>query len=61
MAPRIPSYGDPLDEVAGDAPLAPVVDLGGAGLGVPGQVVDRAPWPPRWFLSYARRYPDSNH
>ena len=31
---------DPLDEVAGDAPPAPVVDLGGAGVGVPGQVLD---------------------
>ena len=31
-----PSNGDPLDDVAGDASPPPVVDLGGAGMGVPG-------------------------
>ena len=35
-----PSDRDPLDEVAGDAPATTVVDLGGAGVGVPGQVLD---------------------
>ena len=35
-----PSDGDPLDDVARDAAAAPVVDLGGAGVGVPGQVLD---------------------
>ena len=34
------SNGDPLDEVAGDAPAPTVVDLGGAGVGVAGQVLD---------------------
>ena len=34
------SHGNPLDDFAGDTPPAPVVDLRGAGVGVPGQVLD---------------------
>ena len=34
------SDGDPLDDVAGDAPAAAVVDLRGAGVGVSGRVLD---------------------
>ena len=32
--------GDALDDAAGDAPPAPVVELGGGGVGVPDQVLD---------------------
>ncbi len=33
--------GDALDDVSGDAPAAPVVELGGRRVGVPDQVLDR--------------------
>ena len=39
-SPHYDLDGDPLDQVAGDAPPPPVVDLGGAGVGVTGQVLD---------------------
>lgn len=34
------SNGDLLDDVAGDASPPPIVDLSGAGMGVPDQVLD---------------------
>ena len=40
VVPTRVSHGDPLDQIAGDAPATPVVDLGGAGVGVAGQVLD---------------------
>ena len=36
----IESDGDPLYQVAGDTPVPPVVELGGAGVGVADQVLD---------------------
>ena len=38
LVPEV-SHGNPLHNVAGDAPLSAVIDLGGPGVGVAGQVL----------------------